>query len=78
MVTGWTTTSDSYLKYFPNTKFLDQALWCTTDFFMSVGLGIGGSDTPLEESRKSLSCERTFSAISSEEKLFLKLGISAL
>ncbi|KAI5080501.1 hypothetical protein GOP47_0003684 [Adiantum capillus-veneris] len=45
----------------------------STDFFLSVGLGIGGSDTPLEEARKSLSCERTFSTISSEESLFAKL-----
>eukprot|EP00250_Pteridium_aquilinum_P015548 c22641_g1_i1 orf=47-2035(+) len=45
----------------------------STDFFLSVGLGIGGSDTPLEDQRKSLSCERTFSAISSEESLFTKL-----
>lgn len=45
------------------------------DFFLAVGLGIGGSDAPLEESRKSLSCERTFSAISSEESLFAKLGV---
>ncbi|MCO5592940.1 hypothetical protein L7F22_046944 [Adiantum nelumboides] len=42
-------------------------------FFLSVGLGIGGSDTPLEEARKSLSCERTFSSISSEDSLFAKL-----
>lgn len=45
----------------------------STDFFLSVGLGIGGSDVPIEESRKSLSCERTFSAISNEESLCAKL-----
>jgi Ca2+-transporting ATPase/DNA polymerase kappa len=62
------------LKYL----FLVGLLRCTTDFFMSVGLGIGGSDTPLEEARKSLSCERTFTAISDEEKLFAKLGTNVL
>ncbi|KAH7291826.1 hypothetical protein KP509_29G037100 [Ceratopteris richardii] len=45
----------------------------STDFFLSVGLGIGGSTTPVEEPRKSLSCERTFSEISHEDGLFAKL-----
>lgn len=44
------------------------------EFFLAVGLGIGGSDTPQKEPRKSLSNERTFAAISEERQLFQKLG----
>jgi hypothetical protein len=44
------------------------------DFFLAVGLGIGGSETCLKEPRKSLSNERTFSAISDDHQLFKKLG----
>lgn len=45
----------------------------SSEFFLSVGLGIGGSETQEEEPRKSLSCERTFSATSCEKSLFAKL-----
>eukprot|EP00897_Mesotaenium_endlicherianum_P007474 jgi/Mesen1/6755/ME000344S06036 len=45
----------------------------STDFFLAVGLGIGGSEEPEEEGRKSMSCERTFSALSSEPALAQKL-----
>ncbi|CAM6092197.1 unnamed protein product [Calypogeia fissa] len=45
----------------------------STDFFLAVGLGIGGSETPQKEPRKSLSNERTFAAISEEHQLFQKL-----
>lgn len=58
-----------------NKRALITALFSpiSSDFFLSVGLGIGGSDTPQEEPRKSLSCERTFSTISCEKSLYIKL-----
>lgn len=43
------------------------------DFFLCVGLGIGGSEEAEEEPRKSMSCERTFAAISREGDLLRKL-----
>ncbi|KAJ4834939.1 hypothetical protein Tsubulata_047374 [Turnera subulata] len=46
----------------------------STDFFLSVGLGIGKSDAPEVRSRKSISSERTFSATDDEALLFQKLG----
>lgn len=45
------------------------------DFFLSVGLGLGGTDTPQYKMRKSISNERTFSAIEDEALLFQKLGM---
>lgn len=40
---------------------------------MAVGLGIGGSEAPKEEHRKSLSTERTFNTISRDADLINKL-----
>lgn len=45
----------------------------SADFFLSVGLGLGGTDTPQYRMRKSISNERTFSATSDEALLFQKL-----
>ncbi|KAJ8506726.1 hypothetical protein OPV22_007612 [Ensete ventricosum] len=47
---------------------------CSTDFFLSVGLGLGGTDTPQQKMRKSISNERTFSATNDESILFQKLA----
>jgi hypothetical protein len=44
------------------------------DFFLSVGLGLGGVEPPEEEHRKSISTERTFPATSDEVEIFKKLG----
>lgn len=44
------------------------------DFFISVGLGIGGTDAPQVRSRKSMSNERTFSATKDEAFFDKKLG----
>ncbi|GAQ82213.1 putative DNA repair protein [Klebsormidium nitens] len=43
------------------------------DYYMAVGLGIGGSEAPKEEHRKSLSTERTFNTISRDADLINKL-----
>ncbi|KAM0884018.1 hypothetical protein ACQ4PT_031255 [Festuca glaucescens] len=45
----------------------------STDFFLSVGLGLGGTETPEHRLRKSMSCERTFSATNDSSLLFEKL-----
>ncbi|XP_028767725.1 DNA polymerase kappa-like isoform X2 [Neltuma alba] len=45
----------------------------TSDFFLSVGLGIGATSTPQARLRKSISNERTFSATEDEAQLFRKL-----
>uniref|UniRef100_A0A803NNW8 DNA polymerase kappa n=1 Tax=Cannabis sativa TaxID=3483 RepID=A0A803NNW8_CANSA len=45
----------------------------TADFFLSVGLGLGGTDTPEVRLRKSISNERTFSATGDETLLYRKL-----
>ncbi|XP_019251929.1 PREDICTED: DNA polymerase kappa isoform X2 [Nicotiana attenuata] len=45
----------------------------SADFFLSVGLGLGGTDTPQYKMRKSISNERTFSATADEALLFQKL-----
>uniref|UniRef100_A0A453HF14 DNA polymerase kappa n=1 Tax=Aegilops tauschii subsp. strangulata TaxID=200361 RepID=A0A453HF14_AEGTS len=45
----------------------------STDFFLSVGLGLGGTETPEHRLRKSMSCERTFSATNDSHLLFEKL-----
>ncbi|KAF3435559.1 hypothetical protein FNV43_RR22648 [Rhamnella rubrinervis] len=45
----------------------------TADFFLSVGLGLGRTDTPEVRLRKSISNERTFSATSDEMFLYHKL-----
>uniref|UniRef100_A0ACD6A5E2 Uncharacterized protein n=1 Tax=Avena sativa TaxID=4498 RepID=A0ACD6A5E2_AVESA len=45
----------------------------STDFFLSVGLGLGGTETPEHRLRKSMSCERTFSATDNSSLLFEKL-----
>lgn len=46
----------------------------STDFFISVGLGLGGTDAPQVRSRKSMSNERTFSATKDEAFFHQKLG----
>ncbi|EOA36744.1 hypothetical protein CARUB_v10012571mg [Capsella rubella] len=46
----------------------------SADFFLSVGLGLGGTDTPQVRSRKSISSERTFSATGDERLLYSKLA----
>nr|XP_043621769.1 DNA polymerase kappa [Erigeron canadensis] len=45
----------------------------SADFFISVGLGIGGTDAPQVRSRKSMSNERTFSATKDEAFFYQKL-----
>ncbi|XP_062089394.1 DNA polymerase kappa isoform X2 [Humulus lupulus] len=45
----------------------------TAEFFLSVGLGLGGTDTPEVRLRKSISNERTFSATGDETLLYRKL-----
>ncbi|XP_047317305.1 DNA polymerase kappa [Impatiens glandulifera] len=45
----------------------------SADFFLSVGLGLGGTDTPQARLRKSISNERTFSATHDETLLYQKL-----
>ncbi|XP_038970286.1 DNA polymerase kappa isoform X2 [Phoenix dactylifera] len=47
---------------------------CSTDFFLSVGLGLGRTDTPEQKLRKSISSERTFSATGDEPMLLQKLA----
>ncbi|WOK99630.1 DNA polymerase kappa isoform X2 [Canna indica] len=47
---------------------------CSTDFFLSVGLGLGGTNTPQHRMRKSISSERTFNATDNEPLLFQKLA----
>lgn len=47
---------------------------CSAEFFLSVGLGLGGTDTPQHKLRKSISSEQTFSATDDESLLFQKLG----
>lgn len=44
------------------------------DFFLSVGLGLGGADAPQIRLRKSISNERTFPATDNEALLYQKLG----
>nr|XP_011457874.1 PREDICTED: DNA polymerase kappa isoform X3 [Fragaria vesca subsp. vesca] len=46
----------------------------TADFFLSVGLAIGRTDTPEARLRKSISNERTFSATGDETFLYHKLA----
>ncbi|KAL2460330.1 DNA/RNA polymerase superfamily protein [Abeliophyllum distichum] len=45
----------------------------SADFFLSVGLGLGRTDTPQATLRKSISNERTFSATKDEASLYQKL-----
>ncbi|KAK9056621.1 hypothetical protein SSX86_023983 [Deinandra increscens subsp. villosa] len=45
----------------------------SADFFISVGLGLGGTDAPQGRSRKSMSSERTFSATNDETFFHQKL-----
>lgn len=45
----------------------------SSDFFLSVALGLGGTDTPQFRFRKSISNERTFSATGDEELLHKKI-----
>ncbi|XP_010905640.2 DNA polymerase kappa isoform X1 [Elaeis guineensis] len=47
---------------------------CSTDFFLSVGLGLGRTDTPEHKLRKSISSERTFSSTGDEPLLLQKLA----
>ncbi|KAF8673923.1 hypothetical protein HU200_048371 [Digitaria exilis] len=46
----------------------------SADFFLSVGLGLGGTETPEQRQRKSISCERTFTATNDSSLLFEKLA----
>ncbi|CAH9082539.1 unnamed protein product [Cuscuta epithymum] len=46
----------------------------SADFFLSVGLGLGETDTPQTKMRKSMSNERTFSATGDETFLYKKLA----
>ncbi|MBA0682931.1 hypothetical protein Goari_024616, partial [Gossypium aridum] len=46
----------------------------SSDFFLSVGLGLGGTDTPEARFRKSISSERTFSATEDAALLYQKLA----
>jgi len=46
----------------------------SSDFFLSVGLGLGGTETPEQRQRKSISCERTFTATNDSSLLFEKLA----
>ncbi|XP_010247333.1 PREDICTED: DNA polymerase kappa isoform X3 [Nelumbo nucifera] len=46
----------------------------STDFFLSAGLGLGGTDSPQVKLRKSISSERTFSATEDKELLYQKLA----
>eukprot|EP00257_Ricinus_communis_P020592 XP_015579856.1 DNA polymerase kappa isoform X1 [Ricinus communis] len=46
----------------------------TADFFLSVGLGLGRTDTPQVKLRKSISSERTFSVTDDEALLYRKLA----
>ncbi|KAK4741166.1 hypothetical protein SAY87_024754 [Trapa incisa] len=46
----------------------------TADFFLSVALGLGKTDTPEVRMRKSISNERTFSATADETLLYQKLA----
>lgn len=57
--------------------FTNKHLWNMlplADFFLSVGLGLGGTDTPQVTQRKSMSYERTFSPTEDEALLHQKLG----
>ncbi|XAR52929.1 DNA-directed DNA polymerase [Bertholletia excelsa] len=55
--------------------FLCALFSCSSaDFFLCVGLGLGGTDTPEVRLRKSVSNERTFSATSDEAFLYQKLA----
>ncbi|KAK0582983.1 hypothetical protein LWI29_031967 [Acer saccharum] len=46
----------------------------TAEFFLSVGLGLGGTETPQVRFRKSISSERTFSATENKALLYQKLA----
>ncbi|XP_022148772.1 DNA polymerase kappa isoform X3 [Momordica charantia] len=46
----------------------------SADFFLSVGLGLGSTDTPPVRLRKSISNERTFAATADERLIFQKLA----
>ncbi|XVE49330.1 hypothetical protein DITRI_Ditri01bG0074200 [Diplodiscus trichospermus] len=46
----------------------------TADFFLSVGLGLGGTESPEARFRKSISSERTFSATQDAALLYQKLA----
>uniref|UniRef100_A0A1J3JRA6 DNA polymerase kappa n=1 Tax=Noccaea caerulescens TaxID=107243 RepID=A0A1J3JRA6_NOCCA len=46
----------------------------SADFFLSVGLGLGKTDTPQIRYRKSISSERTFAATRDERLLYSKLA----
>ncbi|GAB4853426.1 hypothetical protein Ancab_017617 [Ancistrocladus abbreviatus] len=46
----------------------------SSDFFLSVGLGLGRTDAPQVKMRKSMSNERTFSATDDEALLYQRLG----
>ncbi|KAG0475524.1 hypothetical protein HPP92_015210 [Vanilla planifolia] len=47
---------------------------CSSDFFLSVGLGLGSTTTPKQKMRKSISNERTFRTTKDESFLLQQLG----
>lgn len=50
-----------YYNYKPKTMdYINDQFPSFADFFLSVGLGIGRTDTPEKTNRKSMSNERTF------------------
>lgn len=65
---------DSHEKFDGTYHALFIAQTNFVDFFLSVGLGLGRTDTPQARSRKSISSERTFAATGDERLLYSKLG----
>lgn len=55
-------------------EIITNLLLLFADFFLSVGLGLGRTDTPQATQRKSMSNERTFSPTEDEASLLQKLG----
>lgn len=50
---------------------------CAAEFFLEVGLGVGGEEPVVDEARKSVSCERTFAPLSRLPAILDKLGATA-
>lgn len=67
-----------YFRAYKGHGMIHMGLWpffqIILDFFLSVGLGLGGTDTPEARFRKSISSERTFSATQDAALLYQKLG----
>lgn len=58
----------------PLWKYVTDPFASSADFFLSVGLGLGRTDTPLVTQRKSMSTERTFTPTKDEASIHQKLG----